>query len=127
MALSHSDQPVPFEIVTGPDGLQVASNGRLRIVVPDAGGKLFRRRGLQGLPLRPPAEQLIPQLNALATELLQRPDMSAHEAVGRLLALAGMVPTAEPRRIEWIVGELNGVRVYADGETVVITTQDMTL
>lgn len=120
------DQPVPFEIVRGDDGLQVASNGRLRVVVPDAGGKLFRRRGMRGLALKPPAEQLIPQLNALAGELLQRPDMPAQEAVGRLLALAGMVPTTEPKRIEWLVGELQGVRVYTDGETVILTTQDMT-
>lgn len=120
------DHPIPFEIVRGDDGLQVASNGRLRVVVPDAGGKLFRRRGMRGLALKPPAEQLIPQLNALAGELLQRPDMPAQEAVGRLLALAGMVPTAEPKRVEWLVGELSGVRVYTDGETVILTTQDMT-
>ena len=126
MSGSQLDQPVPFEIVRGDDGLQVASNGRLRVVVPDAGGKLFRRRGMRGLALKPPAEQLIPQLNALTGELLQRPDMPAQEAVGRLLALAGMVPTTEPRRIEWLVGELNGVRVYTDGENVILTTQDMT-
>lgn len=125
MSAPTLSQPVPFEIVRGADGLQVASNGQLRVVMPDTEGRLFRRRGIQGLQVKPPAEQLIPQLNELAGELLKRPDMPAQEAVSRLLAMAGAVPTTEPRRIEWLVGELNGVKVYTDGSTVVITTKEM--
>lgn len=64
-------------------------------------------------------------LNGLATELLAQPDMPAQDAVARLLALAGLVPIAEPKRVEWVVGELNGVRVYTDGANVVMTTQDL--
>lgn len=115
----------PFEIVDGADGARIASNGALRLIVTDAAGRLFRRRGLKGLAMRPAAEQLVPQLNALAGELLQQPDMPAQEAVGRLLAIAGTVPVAEPQRVEWAVAELNGVRVYTDGVNVVVTTQDM--
>lgn len=117
--------PVPFEIIEQ-DGMRVASNGTLRLTLLDGAGRMFRRRGLKGLAMKPPAELLIPQLNQLAGELLQRPDMPADEAVGRLLSLAGLVPTAEPKRMEWVVAELNGVRVYTDGTNVVVTTQDLT-
>ena len=116
--------PVAFEIADQ-DGVRVASNGTVRLSVLDAGGKIFRRRGISGLALKPAAEVLIPQLNQLAGELLQRPDTPPHEAIGRLLAIAGLVPTAEPQRIEWAVAELGGVRVYTDGRNVIVTTQDL--
>ncbi|MCA0240204.1 MAG: hypothetical protein LCI02_05035 [Proteobacteria bacterium] len=120
-------QPIAFETVIGPDGTAVASNGQLRVIVPGgSGGRLFRRRGLRGLAMKTAAEQLVPQLNALAGELLQHPGMPAQEAVGRLLALAGTVHVDEPQRVEWVVAELNGVRVYADGVSVIVTTQDLT-
>lgn len=31
----------------------------------------------------------------------------------------------KPERVEWCVVELNGVRVYVDGENVVVTTRDL--
>lgn len=117
--------PVPFEIIEQ-DGMRVASNGQLRLTVIGADGKIFRRRAITGLQPKPAAEMLIPQLNALATELLAQPDMPAQEAVARLLGLAGLVPIAEPKRVEWAVGELNGVRVYTDGVNVILTTADLT-
>lgn len=124
--MSATPQPVPFEIFgAAEDGVQVATNGSLRLAVRGAGGRVFRRRGISGLALKPPAETLIPRLNELAGELLQRPDMPAPEAVSRLLAMVGMVPTAEPKRSEWAVAELNGVRVYTDGVDVIVTTEDM--
>jgi len=88
-------------------------------------GKLFRRRAIHGIQTKPAAEMLIPLLNGLATDLLAQPDTPAQEAVSRLLALAGLVPITEPKRQEWAVAELNGVRVYTDGAHVVVTTQDM--
>lgn len=118
-------QPVPWEIVTRPDGVRVASNGAQRLVVLDEAGQVFRRRGVTGLAMRPAAELLIPQLNALAGELLAAPDMPARAAVDRLLAIAGTVPTAEPQRVEWAVAEIDGVRVYVDGPNVVVTTRDL--
>lgn len=116
--------PVPFEIIER-DGLHVASNGQLRLTVMGDGGRIFRRRAITGLQTKPAAEMLIPLLNGLATELLAQPDMPAQDAVARLLALAGLVPLAEPQRVEWVVGELAGVRVYSDGTNVVMTTEDL--
>lgn len=117
-------QPVPFEIIE--DGAQrVASNGQLVLTVLDEGGRIFRRRGVTGIGSKPAAEVLIPQLNRLAGELLQNPGTPAQEAVASLLAIAGLVPVAEPKRVEWAVAELNGVRVYTDGRNVVITTKDL--
>lgn len=117
-------QPVPFEIIER-DGVRVASNGALTVTLPDAGGRLFRRRGVTGISTKPAAELLIPLLNELAGELLQRPDTPAQEAVARLLAIAGLVPVAEPQRVEWLVAELDGVRAYTDGRNVVVTKQDL--
>jgi hypothetical protein len=116
--------PVPFEIIEG-DGMRVASNGQLRLTVMGEGGSIVRRRAITGIQTKPAAEMLIPLLNGLATELLAQPDMPSQDAVARLLALAGMVPVAEPRRIEWAMAELNGVRVYTDGVNVVMTTEDL--
>lgn len=116
--------PVPFEIVEGP-GMTVASNGAMRLTVLGEGAKVFRRRAITGIQTKPAAEMLIPLLNGLATELLAQPGMPAQDAVARLLALAGLVPLAEPKRVEWVVGELNGVRVYTDGANVVMTTEDL--
>lgn len=116
-------EPIPFEIVEQ-DGLKVATNGALRLTVLD-GGAIKRRRGVSGLATKPAAEVLLPHLNALAGELLQRPDMPAAEAVGRVIALAGLVPTSEPKRIEWAVAELEGVKVYTDGQNVVVTTKEL--
>ncbi len=118
--------PVPFEIIEQDKGMRVASNGTLRMMVLGAEGKLFRRRAITGIQAKPAAEMLIPLLNGLATDLLAQPDMPAQEAVSRLLALAGLVPITEPKRQEWAVAELNGVRVYTDGANVVVTTQEMT-
>jgi hypothetical protein len=118
--------PVPFEIIEQDKGMRVASNGALRMMVMGAEGKLFRRRAITGIQAKPAAEMLIPLLNGLATDLLAQPDMPAQEAVSRLLALAGLVPITEPKRQEWVVAELNGVRVYTDGANVVVTTQEMT-
>lgn len=120
------DQPVPFEIVRGDDAT-VASNGRMRLTVLGAAGVVRRRRAISGLGLRPAGEVLLPQLNALAGELLQRPDMPADEAVGRLLALAGLVPTAKPVRHEWVYACLDGVFIYTDGAEVIVTNKELEL
>ena len=121
--------PVPFEIIEHPqDGaapLRVASNGTVRLTLLDSDGRLFRRRGISGLALKPAAEMLLPHVNALAGDLLQRPDMPAHEAVGRLLALAGQVPTTKPQHHEWAVAELDGVKAYTNGEDVFVTRQEL--
>lgn len=116
--------PIPFEIIER-DGMHVASNGSLQLTVIGEGSKVYRRRAITGLQTKPAAEMLIPLLNGLATDLLAQPDMPAQDAVARLLALAGLVPITEPRRVEWAVGELKGVRVYTDGTNVIMTTEDL--
>ncbi len=117
--------PVPFEI-TQQGGLPVASNGAVRLVGLD-GATLKRRRGISGLALKPAAETVIPQLNALCGELLSNLAMNAEEVAGRIMAIAGSIPTADPVRTEWIIGELNGVKVYTDGQSIVLTTQDLSI
>lgn len=118
-------QPIPFEI-TERDNARFASNGTVRVALLD-GGKMYRRRAISGIPIKPPAEVLIPQLNQLAGELLAQPDTPAHVAVGRLLAMAGMIPTAEPQRHEWLVAQLDDVRVYTNGVEVIITKQELSV
>lgn len=118
-------QPVPFEIVEVAPGHRVASNGGISLSLLDDGGRLFRRRGVVGLSTRPAAEVVLPQLNGFAGELLANPAMPAEEVAARLLALAGLVPVAAPKRVEWAVAELDGVRVYTDGSAIVVTKQDL--
>lgn len=117
-------QPVPFEIIEQ-DGVRVASNGTVRLSLLDSSGRLFKRRGVSGLAMKPAAEVLIPQLNAFAGELLANPATLAADALARLLAIAGLVPVAEPQKHEWAVAELDGVRVYTDGANVVVTRQEL--
>lgn len=35
------------------------------------------------------------------------------------------VGTSSPRHVEWVVGELDGVRAYFDGTHVILTRQDL--
>lgn len=122
------DQPVPFEIVEQHiDGLTVrqACNGAMRVTLMDADGRLFRRRAISGLALKPAAEQVLPHLNQLASDLLARLDMPAEEVAGRLLALAGQIPLAKPRNAEWVVAVLDGVHVTTDGTDVFVSRHDL--
>jgi hypothetical protein len=38
-----------------------------------------------------------------------------------------LLPNGEQQRINWVVGELRGVRVYFDGASLVMTTQDINI
>lgn len=120
-------QPVPFEIVPQPGGQRVASNGELALVVLEdlPGAQVFRRRSVSGLPLKPAAELLIPQLNQLAGDLLANPDTNAEQARQRLAAIAGTVQTAEPVRSEALVVDVDGVRIYIAGTNVIVTRKDL--
>lgn len=120
-------QPVPFEILERPGQPSIGTNGAVRVQVLDQQGHMFKRRGIAGINARPPGESVLPHLNALAGELLGQLDMPADELRRRLLALAALAEPKEPRRIEWLVAELNGVRVYVDGADVVVTTMDLSL
>lgn len=122
------EQPVPFEIIEhSADGLTVrqASNGALRVTVMDADAKLFRRRAISGIAMRPAAELVLPHLNQLATDLLQQLDMPAEQVAGRLLALAGQIPLTKPKNTECVVAVLDGVHVITDGRDVFVSRKDL--
>ena len=74
---------VPFEITESPAGGKVATNGAVLLSLPDADGRVFRRRAVKN---------------------------------------AG---TADAQQVEWAVAELDGVRVYVDGQNVVVTRADL--
>lgn len=121
-----ADQPAAFEIVQQPNtGARVASNGRVRLMLSETDGELFRRRGIAGIALKPAAEVVLPQLNELAGDLVGNLGMPANEVVSRIDAIKATVQTGEPRRIEWAVARLDGVSVYFDGETVIVTRADL--
>lgn len=119
-------QPAPFEIGER-DGIRVASNGRLTLSVLDEGGRLFRRRAVAGISTGAAGEAVLPRLNQLAGDLLGRLDMPGDELRARLQAILATATPPEPRHIEWAVAELKGVRVYVDGDTVIVTERDLTL
>lgn len=53
--------------------------------------------------------------------------MVCPDAAGRLFlrrAIKG-VGSPQTRRVEWVVAELDGVRAYFDGTTVVLTKRDL--
>ena len=117
------EQPKPFQIVRNPGEPEVATNGTLALVVLD-GGVVRLRRGIRTSSGAPLAERILPHLNALAGELLANSAMSPDEIAARLHALqVACVPPVQ-QNIEWAYGELNGVRVYVDGSTVLMSTQD---
>lgn len=120
-----AEQPQPFEIVSIGDGSRVASNGAARLMLLHDRGRMFRRRGIKRAPGRPAGEALLPELNRLAGDLLARLDMPAEELCARLLALAAVARPVDPQRIEWVVAELDGVRVYSDGADVIVTDRDL--
>jgi hypothetical protein len=119
-------QPAPFEFADGPAGMKVASNGAVCVALQDPNGRMFRRRGVVGLQTTPPAEKLLPKLNEFAGHLVANLEMGSHEAVNKLLAIAGTVSTAEPQRKEWCVVELDGVRIYINGTEIIVTKRELT-
>lgn len=122
-----SQQPVPFTIVQRPGEPVVATNGAIALMCPDEGGVVKLRRGIRGAFGAPMAERVLPQLNALAGELVQNPAMPAQEIAHRLHVLRLACEPEPPQHIEWAYAELNGVRVYTDGQTVVLTSKDMVI
>jgi hypothetical protein len=118
--------PAPFEIAQA-ESVLVASNGSATLTIYTAeGGRMFRRRAVKAANALPHAETLLPRLNALAGDLLARCDMPAAELYARLDALICSIAPQVPRQIEWVVAELDGVRVYSDGTHVIVTRQDLT-
>lgn len=117
--------PTPWQIVDAA-GCRMASDGTRALVLLEADrGCIFARRAVRGLSSRCVGEHVLPLLNALAGELLQRLDMPAEELGARLRALAGLAHVPQPERVEWAVAELDGVRTYVMGGEIVVTTRDL--
>lgn len=110
--------PIPFEIIRQ-NGLEIASNGSVRVIAEN-GAKIKRLRAIKGIMKLSPTDVLLPKINEFAGRLLKE-QMTAQQAVGELLAIAGMVPTKDPEKVEWAVIELDGVFVYTDGKTTLVT------
>ena len=117
-------QPIPFEIVSQ-DGVRVATNGGLRMSLLEDDGRLFKRRGVSGLALKPAAEIVLPLLNGLAGELLANPLMPNEELTAKLIALTGFARSEKPVNHEWAVAQIGDVYVYTDGQDVVVTRKDL--
>jgi len=117
--------PVPFELLEQ-DGYRVATNGTRSLLMPlDEPGRVFRRRGLKGVGMAAPGAAVLPMLNGLAGDLVTRLDMPPAELAARLAEIAAVASPPPPQPVEWAVAELDGVRVYLDGETVVVTRKDL--
>ena len=120
-------QPTPFTLVKREGAPSVATNGTTALVCLDAGGIVMLRRGITGEFGAPTAEKILPHLNALAGELLANSAMPPLEVAARLHALQLACKPPEFQNTEWAFAELDGVRVYVDGSTVVVTRQDLPL
>lgn len=117
--------PVPFIIVRRDGSPPVATNGAISLTCPDEGGVVRLRRGIRTSSEAPLGERLIPCLNELAGQLLSDPTMPAHEIASRLHELKVQCVPKVDEPVEWAYAELDGVRCYTDGETVVLTRQDL--
>lgn len=120
-----AQQPVPFAIVRDPGGPATASNGTARLAVLEDNGTVFLRRGIKRFMARPANETLLPLINEFAGQLLNTPEMTLDEARARMEAIAATLPQQQAANVEWVVAELNGVRVYYDGRDVIVTTRDL--
>lgn len=120
-----SDQPKPFSIARIEGAPAVATNGTVSLVCPDLGGEVRLRRGIRGALAGPLAERVLPALNVLAGEMLG--GMDPLEVEARLAALQLLCRSEPPQSVEWAYAELDGVRAYTDGRSIVLTRQDLTI
>ena len=116
--------PVPFELAER-EGLRYASNGRTTVILQAEGATLKRRRGIKGISPKPPGETVLPMLNELAGEVLKRLDMPSEELAARVAVIGAAAHVAKPERSEWAVCEVDGIRIYVDAETVIVTRKDL--
>ena len=115
----------PFTLVKRDGQPMVASNGKVALTCPDEGGVMKLRRGIRATSAAPVGERLIPYLNELSGLLLADPTMPAHELGSRLHALQMQCQPRVEENVEWAYAELDGVRCFTDGETIVLTRQDL--
>ena len=119
-------QPTPFTLVEAQAGkLRMASNAAVRIMCLDDDGTVFLRRGLSGVMAAPSAQNILPQLNALAGEVLANSAMAPADIAARLHALQLSCKPVEAKQIEWACVRLGDVRVFTDGEDIIVTRQNI--
>jgi hypothetical protein len=117
-------RPVPWEVARAP-GLEVASNGDLQLHAR-GGARIFLRRAIKGLAVGAgPGDKVLPKLNELAGELLRNMSMPGDELARRLEAIKGLAHVTPPEHVEMAVAELDGVRAYVTGRTVILTREDL--
>ena len=116
---------VPFTIVEREGSPPVATNGTVALTCPDKGGVVRRRRGIRTTSAAPLGERLLPYLSELSGMILANPTMEAHELASRLHELQVQCVPRKQENVEWAYAELDGVRCYTDGVTVVLTKQDL--
>lgn len=121
-----AEQPKPFSIARIEGAPPVATNGTVSLVCPDLGGEVRLRRGIRGALAGPLAERVLPALNALAGELLGGA-LDPLDVEARLAALQLLCRSEPPQNVEWAYAELDGVRAYTDGRSIVLTRQDLTI
>lgn len=119
-------QPAPFEINRDDDKI-IASDGSTAVVVHGEGvierAEVCRSRAISGVRAKPVAEQLIPMLNAFATELLSDASIDDEAAGNRLRSMANMVKLPEPQHHEALSVRIDGIDVRVSAGLVVITNR----
>lgn len=109
---------IPFEISRS-GAFEVASNGSVSLML-DGAGSLKRLRAIKGIMKISPQDVVLPKLNDLAGRLLNE-TLTVEQVNQELIALAGLIPSRDPERVEWAVAELDGVYVYTDGKTIFVS------
>jgi hypothetical protein len=120
-------QPAAFEIIEV-GGARSASNGLSSItMLPDLAGqgRMFRRRAQRGLSMKPAREVAIPLLNQLSGELLGDSDLNGTQVAARIRAVADAIEGKPPENVEWAVVDVDGLRIYFDGRSVMVTRADL--
>lgn len=87
---------------------------------------MFRRRAQKGLSVKPAGEIAVPLLNQLCGELVADMSLPGHLVAERIRAIANAVQPEPPKNVEWVVAEIDGLRVYFDGRDVLVSRADIT-
>jgi len=108
------------EIETLDDGTVIAHSPDLTLtILPDGEAEAFNRNFIRHKMLDKP---LHAKLNILAAEIQQK-KMTEIEVWTELVQMVEE-RTQEPHE-RWLVGKLNDVRVYINGQNIILTTRDL--
>ena len=108
------------EIEQDDDGMVIAHSPDLTLtILPDGEAKAFNRNFVRQTMMDKP---LHAKLNSIAAEIQQKKitQMEAWEKISQMLENRLRDPHER-----WLVGELDGVRVYINGNQIIMTKQDL--